>query len=115
MPGQQRPAMPCEMAQVCICTPMGAEKSVWDCYGPSPSAPKPQATCNSTTVNPGTGQGSCYVSWQDCSDGHVYAIDCVETSCECLVQGQVTELLAPSSTCPEKKSDLNMLCGWDLQ
>jgi hypothetical protein len=103
------------MTQYCVCTPMGEDDLIWECYGPSPSAPKPETTCSYTSVNGGTGQGSCYVSWEKCSDGQVYAVSCVETNCWCIVQGLMTALLEPMEACPEDKATLNMLCGWELQ
>ena len=84
---------------------------LWSITGGS----KTQTTCPYTTVSAGTNDGSCYVSWEKCSDGHVYAVSCVDTYCECLVQGTVTALLGPMQTCPEDKPTLNVLCGWDLQ
>lgn len=114
-PGERRPAAPSEMAQYCICSPMGEDLLIWECYGPPPSAPTPQATCNYTTVQPGTGNGSCVVSWEHCSDGQVYSLSCIDSVCYCLVQGQVTVNLEPLQSCPESEADLNSLCGWNLQ
>lgn len=112
--GARRDASPAEMSQYCVCTPKGEEFLVWECYGPSPSTPKPNASCPYTTVNAGN-DGSCYVSWEKCSDGQVYAISCVDTYCWCLVQGIETVQLEPMQGCPEDKNTLNQLCGWELQ
>jgi hypothetical protein len=112
--GIRRAATPAEMAQYCLCTAMGEDELVWECYGPSPSAPKPQATCAYTTVNPGSGQGSCSVTWENCSDGKVYGVLCIESYCQCTVQGMASTQLGPMQTCPEDKGTLDSLCGWDL-
>jgi len=113
--GSRRLPTAAEMAQYCLCTAIGEDNLAWECYGPPSTAAKPQATCGYTTVSPGTGHGSCLVTWEKCSNGQVYGISCVDNYCECLVQGIVTALLAPMETCPEDKPALNMLCGWDLQ
>lgn len=112
--GARRDADPSESAQYCICTPMG-EESVWDCYGPSPSAPKPNATCKRTTVDEGTGDGSCLVQWESCSDGQLYAVSCIDGACYCMVQGEITVYLPALQSCAQDKPSINSLCGWDLQ
>jgi hypothetical protein len=76
--GTRRMAMATEMAEYCICKLVAEETLVWVCYGPSPTAQRPQATCLYTTVNPGTGSGSCLVNWSNCSDGKIYGFNCVE-------------------------------------
>jgi hypothetical protein len=104
--------MPGENAQYCVCT-QESSFLVWNCYGPSPTAPKPQTSCSQTFVNPG-GQGSCLVNWLSCSDGKVYSLSCVNMSCYCLVDGAAAVTLEPLATCPESKSAINSLCGWQL-
>lgn len=114
--GARRPATPSEMAEYCICTAVAEEVVVWVCYGPSPTAVEPDATCLYTTVDPGTGDGSCYVSWKNCSDGQIYGMTCVDHDCHCLVEGTYTSVnLEPRDACPETKADLDALCGWSLQ
>jgi len=112
--GDRRPAIPNERADYCVCSRSG-ENLIWHCYGPPSDAPKPEATCSYTTVNPGTGHGSCIVSWGNCSDSRIYLISCVERVCHCIVEGKVTFQLEPRDTCPEQKADVNVLCGWRLQ
>jgi hypothetical protein len=113
--GTRRPATAAEMSQYCVCESM-AEDLIWECYGPSPSASKPQATCMYTDVNPGTGQGSCFVNWSSCSDGNVYSFTCIDHVCNCFVQGKQTMFaIEARDTCPESKQELDTLCGWDLQ
>jgi hypothetical protein len=113
--GTRRSATSAEMAQYCLCSPVGGDELAWECYGPSPTAARPETTCTYTSVNQGTGQGSCSVSWEKCSDAQVYAILCIDSYCQCTVQGIPTAMLAPMQTCPESKADLNALCGWKLQ
>jgi hypothetical protein len=113
--GVRRDASAGEMSQYCICTAIGGALT-WECYGPSPTSVPPTTACSFQTVNPGTGDGNCYVSWEKCTDGQVYAVDCVDSNCQCTVQGVPTVLLPPTmKTCPESKTGLNSLCGWNLQ
>src|SRR4029077_7428367 len=121
--GLRRDATPDENAQYCVCEQVsrveGAQTStwlLWACYGPPPSSPRPSATCTYTDVNPGVGNGSCWVNWASCSDGQVYSFSCANRICNCLVQGHRTPVqLEPRDTCPENKIDLNAFCGWNLQ
>ncbi len=111
--GDRRNATPSEMAQYCVC-----EKDLtyllWRCYGPSPSAPSPQASCTETLVNPGS-QGSCLVDWHMCSDGKTYALSCTGgAECYCLIDSRIAVTVPPMDMCPESKPELNKLCGWQL-
>jgi hypothetical protein len=112
--GAKRAASPSEMTQYCVCT-LAGQVLLWRCYGPAPNAPRPQATCKNLLSVSGTGNGSCFVSWSNCSDSKDYSISCVSGDCNCLVQAQPTAFLEPRDTCPESKADFNMLCGWNLQ
>ncbi len=112
--GARRAATAGEMAQYCLCTSIG-EDLAWECYGPPPTGAPPATTCTYSTEDPGTGQGSCYSSWEKCSDNKVYAISCVDSHCQCLVQGVPSAQLAPMQICPAQKADFNLLCGWNLQ
>jgi hypothetical protein len=117
VPDASRAASPDEHSQYCVCTPQGAQGQMllWECYGPSPTAAKPQATCMYTNTDPGTNNGSCFVIWTQCSDGSDYSITCINSDCYCLVKGQRTTILEPRDSCPESKTDANALCGWNLQ
>lgn len=113
--GIQREAAASEMAQYCICSLQG-DKTIWECYGPAPSAPVPHARCSGETGAAGSGHGSCSIVWNNCSDGKTYALECVETECYCTVAGIFTVLLPPQvGPCPLDKASLNRLCGWALQ
>ena len=112
--GAERPANPAERSQyLCLCRDgEGARMGVLWAVSDGPRAHREVYIPNGKHT--GTEEGSCYVSWEMCSDNQVYAVSCVETYCECLVQGVPTVLLQPSETCPESQSEINTLCGWAL-
>jgi hypothetical protein len=110
--GERRDASPAEGAQYCVCEQASAGL-IWRCYGPSPTAPIPSASCASGSASPGTGDGSCLVNWS-CADGRLFQVSCVDGACYCLVQGVITTDLAPLDSCPVTEADANTLCGWNL-
>jgi hypothetical protein len=116
-PDASRPATASEGAAYCVCTSMPFGPPNWKCYGPAQDtdAGKPSPTCESLNSQPGTGSGSCRVTWGSCTDGGIYEIACVDSDCVCLVNGSTTAILEPRESCPQSKSDINALCGWNLQ
>jgi hypothetical protein len=114
--GDRRDAVGSEAAEAeyCVCEAAEDIGKVWRCYGPSPDAPRPKASCSWTFVQPGDA-ASCFVSWSECSDAHIYSLSCVNEFCVCLVDGNVGAELEPGTRCPEGLGELNDLCGWSLR
>jgi hypothetical protein len=120
--GQRRDATSAEMGQYCVCqtlTQLTETKNyswlVWTCYGPPPGSPTPSTICKYADINPGMG-GSCWVNWSSCSDGKVYSFSCANRFCQCFIEGRSTAVrVEPRDTCPQAMSDLDVVCGWNLQ
>lgn len=67
---------------------------------------------------PGTTELICEVGRADCSDGHEYAMTCLETysgqrACVCSVDGVARGAFSPGSSCPTP-TEMNAGCGWAL-
>lgn len=106
-----------EVGSYCRCQTDGR----WACYGPEPSEPGEGNSPLHPRCEAGFEQrtdqddGSCLLSWSDCTDKHRYMFRCLSGSCLCLVDTEPTVELEPGTACVTALSEVNALCGWGLE